>query len=112
MSSRKPSSGSRGSFQRLVFKGMASVLTSTSQIWDNASMMDEGLLQGTTMQQVINATFEDGVLKPLPPLDLPSHAQVRLTIEMLPAHDSIPQVPDKLAALESLWKHSRIHSQE
>jgi predicted DNA-binding antitoxin AbrB/MazE fold protein len=33
--------------------------------------------------QTINATFEDGVLKPLQPLNLPAHAQVRLTIELV-----------------------------
>jgi len=35
--------------------------------------------------QTITATFEDGVLKPAQPLDLPAHAEVRLTIELLPA---------------------------
>ena len=35
--------------------------------------------------QTITATFEDGVLKPTQPLDLPAHAKVRLTIEVLPA---------------------------
>jgi predicted DNA-binding antitoxin AbrB/MazE fold protein len=35
--------------------------------------------------QTITATFEDGVLKPTQPLDLPVHAEVRLTIELLPA---------------------------
>ena len=34
--------------------------------------------------QMITATFEDGVLKPAHPLNLPAHAQVRLTIEVLP----------------------------
>lgn len=29
--------------------------------------------------------FEDGVLKPTQPLDLPAHAEVRVTIELLPA---------------------------
>ena len=33
--------------------------------------------------QTITATFEDGVLKPAQPLDLPAHAQVRLTIELV-----------------------------
>jgi predicted DNA-binding antitoxin AbrB/MazE fold protein len=33
----------------------------------------------------ITATFEDGVLKPTRPLDLPARATVRLTIEILPA---------------------------
>jgi predicted DNA-binding antitoxin AbrB/MazE fold protein len=31
----------------------------------------------------ITATFEDGVLKPAQPLNLPAHAEVRLTIELL-----------------------------
>jgi predicted DNA-binding antitoxin AbrB/MazE fold protein len=34
--------------------------------------------------QTITATFEDGVLKPTQPLDLPAQAQVRITIEILP----------------------------
>ena len=34
--------------------------------------------------QTITATFEDGVLKPTQPLALPAHAEVRLTIELLP----------------------------
>jgi predicted DNA-binding antitoxin AbrB/MazE fold protein len=35
--------------------------------------------------QTITATFEDGVLKPTQPLNLPAHAVVRVTIELLPA---------------------------
>jgi predicted DNA-binding antitoxin AbrB/MazE fold protein len=35
--------------------------------------------------QTITATYEDGVLKPAQPLDLPAKAQVRVTIELLPA---------------------------
>ncbi len=35
--------------------------------------------------QTITATFEDGVLKPSQPLDLPAHAEVRVTVELLPA---------------------------
>ncbi len=35
--------------------------------------------------QTITATFEDGVLKPAQPLNLPAQSQVRLTIEILPA---------------------------
>jgi predicted DNA-binding antitoxin AbrB/MazE fold protein len=34
--------------------------------------------------QTITATFEDGVLKPAQPLNLPAHAEVRVTIELLP----------------------------
>lgn len=34
--------------------------------------------------QTIIATFEDGVLKPSQPLNLPAHAEVRITIELLP----------------------------
>jgi predicted DNA-binding antitoxin AbrB/MazE fold protein len=32
----------------------------------------------------ITATYEDGVLKPTQPLDLPAHTAVRVTIEVLP----------------------------
>lgn len=35
--------------------------------------------------QTITATFEDGVLKPTQPLNLPAHAEVRVTIELAPA---------------------------
>ncbi len=35
--------------------------------------------------QTITAKFEDGVLKPAQPLNLPAHAEVRVTIEHLPA---------------------------
>ena len=35
--------------------------------------------------QTITATFEDGVLKPRQPLNLPAHAEVRVTVELLPA---------------------------
>lgn len=35
--------------------------------------------------QTITATFEDGVLRPAQPLKLPAHAEVRLTIELLPS---------------------------
>ena len=34
--------------------------------------------------QTITATFEDGVLKPRQPLNLPAHAEVRVTVELLP----------------------------
>lgn len=35
--------------------------------------------------QTITARFEDGVLKPAQPLNLPAHAEVRITIELLPS---------------------------
>jgi predicted DNA-binding antitoxin AbrB/MazE fold protein len=35
--------------------------------------------------QTIHATFENGVLKPAQPLNLPAHADVRLTIELVTA---------------------------
>ena len=34
--------------------------------------------------QTILTTFENGVLKPAQPLDLPAHSQVRLTIALVP----------------------------
>ncbi len=59
--------------------------------------------------QTITATFEDGVLKPAQPLNLPDHAQVRVTIELLAAD---LQQAERLAALESLWRISKVHSEE
>jgi predicted DNA-binding antitoxin AbrB/MazE fold protein len=35
--------------------------------------------------QSFTAKFEDGVLKPMQPLNLPANAEVRVTIELLPA---------------------------
>lgn len=35
------------------------------------------------MSQIITATFEEGVLRPDQPLDLPPHARVRLVVETL-----------------------------
>ena len=57
--------------------------------------------------QTITATFEDGVLKPTQPLNLPDHSQVRITIEPLEEG-----VQEKLAALENLWRISKVHSEE
>lgn len=34
------------------------------------------------MTQTITASIEDGVLKPAQPLNLPEHAEVRLTVEL------------------------------
>jgi predicted DNA-binding antitoxin AbrB/MazE fold protein len=40
---------------------------------------------GVLVMQTITATFEDGVLKPKQPLNLPAHSEVRVTVELLPA---------------------------
>jgi predicted DNA-binding antitoxin AbrB/MazE fold protein len=40
---------------------------------------------GGVVMQTNTATFEDGVLKPTQPLNLPPHSEVRVTIELLPA---------------------------
>ena len=59
--------------------------------------------------QTITATFEDGVLKPTHPLNLPNHVQVRITIEPL---ERDLQKEERLAALESVWRISKVHSEE
>jgi predicted DNA-binding antitoxin AbrB/MazE fold protein len=46
---------------------------------------------------VVEATFEDGVLKPAAPLPLKQHDKVRLTVEALPAATMSP--PLNLAKL-------------
>ncbi len=58
------------------------------------------------MTQTITATFEDGVLKPTQPLDLPECAQVRLTIEPLVNGKT---VEERLAALDELMKIAKPH---
>jgi predicted DNA-binding antitoxin AbrB/MazE fold protein len=54
----------------------------------------------------IAATFEDGVLKPTQPLDLPDHAQVSITIEPLVNGKT---VEERLAALDELMKITKPH---
>ncbi len=67
----------------------------------------------------ITATFEDGVLKPAQPLNLPEHAQVRITIEpgLEPVKSDIQKEWDakkeeRMAALESLFRMAKVHSGE
>lgn len=50
--------------------------------------------------QTITATFEDGVLRPTQPLNLPAHAEVRVMIELLPV--SLLTVGNLNAFLRSL----------
>jgi predicted DNA-binding antitoxin AbrB/MazE fold protein len=55
--------------------------------------------------QTITATFEDGVLKPAQPLDLPAQTQVRITIEVLPASPlTVGQLDAFLRSLPALGK--------
>jgi predicted DNA-binding antitoxin AbrB/MazE fold protein len=64
------------------------------------------------MTQTITATFEDGVLKPVQPLNLPEHTQVRLTLELLTEDEQKKRNQEALAALEEVWKNIRVHSTE
>lgn len=67
------------------------------------------------MTQTITATFENGVLKPTQPLDLPECAQVRLTVELVKSdvqREWEEHREERLAALEALWKNIRVHSTE
>ena len=50
--------------------------------------------------QIITATFEDGVLRPAQPLNLPAHAEVRITSELL--SESRLSVGSLTAFLQSL----------
>jgi predicted DNA-binding antitoxin AbrB/MazE fold protein len=56
------------------------------------------------MGQIITATFENGMLKPDTPLDLPSGSKVRLVVE--------PVDPDQAAweELEKLWETASVDS--
>jgi len=63
--------------------------------------------------KTITATFEDGVLKPEQPLDLPEHAQVQITIELPKSAlqeqwDATKEL--RMAALENLLQLAKAHS--
>ncbi len=42
------------------------------------------------MSQVVHAVYEKGVLRPLDPLDLPEHQEVRVTVEPVPPGKAEP----------------------
>ncbi|MHB1423177.1 MAG: antitoxin family protein [Gemmataceae bacterium] len=63
--------------------------------------------------QTITATFEDGVLKPAQPLDLPAQTQVRITIEILPASPlTIGKLNAFLRSLPALGEDAEEFSQD
>jgi predicted DNA-binding antitoxin AbrB/MazE fold protein len=60
------------------------------------------------MNQVITATFEDGVLKPEGRLTLPSGTRVRLTVELL---SGTPELENAAwQELEQLWEEANVDS--
>jgi predicted DNA-binding antitoxin AbrB/MazE fold protein len=68
---------------------------------------------GVSPMQTITATYEDGVLKPTQPLDLPAHAEVRLTIELLPtAHLTVGKLNSFLRSLPKLGDDAEKFSQD
>lgn len=63
--------------------------------------------------QTITATFEDGVLKPSQPLDLPPQAQVRITIEILPDSPlTVGKLNAFLRSLPALGEDAEAFSQD
>ncbi len=63
--------------------------------------------------QTITATYEDGVLKPTQPLNLPAHAEVRVTIELLPASPlTVEQLGDFLRNLPALGAEAEDFSRD
>jgi predicted DNA-binding antitoxin AbrB/MazE fold protein len=61
------------------------------------------------MIQIMDAIYEDGVLKLHGPLNLPAHSQVRVSIE-------IPETPSTsvpvIERLRELWKNASVASNE
>ena len=52
------------------------------------------------MIQVVNATYKDGILTPVEPLDFREGAVVRLTIQELPSSKGIkPEIPFRVKPL-------------
>jgi predicted DNA-binding antitoxin AbrB/MazE fold protein len=60
------------------------------------------------MSQVFTATFQDGVLKPEQPLDLPPGTRVRVTVETF----AIDERDKALQELDRLCEEFPIHSGE
>lgn len=50
-----------------------------------------------------DAIYEQGVIKPLAPLDLPENVQFRVIVAASPASDDGTEVARQKAALQSLW---------
>lgn len=59
------------------------------------------------MTQTITATFENGVLRPSQPLNLPEHTQVRVTIESVAGGMT---VEERLAAWDDLMRTIKPHA--
>ena len=56
--------------------------------------------------QRVTAIYENGVLKPTEPLDLPAHAEVRLTIEPLQKSPLVQsEIEARLAALSRIGSY-------
>jgi predicted DNA-binding antitoxin AbrB/MazE fold protein len=63
--------------------------------------------------QTITATFEDGVLKPMEPINLPAHAEVRVTIELLPSSPlTVGMLNDFLRSLPALGDDADIFADD
>jgi predicted DNA-binding antitoxin AbrB/MazE fold protein len=62
------------------------------------------------MERSITAVFEDGVLKPVVPLELPPHALVHLTLE---SWEGTPEIGDPAwEELERCWDEIEVDSVE
>ena len=65
------------------------------------------------MTKTITAKFEDGVLKPMEPLDLPAHAEVRVTVELLPdSKTTVKDLNSLRAVLPSLGDDAEAFAQD
>jgi predicted DNA-binding antitoxin AbrB/MazE fold protein len=64
------------------------------------------------MNQIIHATFENGVLKPDVPLEFPPMTRVRLIVETLAGPESTPTAgnSDSWNELDRLWDEVEIDS--
>jgi predicted DNA-binding antitoxin AbrB/MazE fold protein len=60
------------------------------------------------MQNVITATYQDGLLKPDQPLDLPARARVRLIVEVV--EDPAPACDQAWQEFEDLCDESPLDS--
>ncbi len=79
-----------------------------THLFDQDYSRDVEFAREAPMEQIVTATFEDGVLKPDVPIALPPRTRVRLTLQPLPS----PGPTDELSwdNLEKLWDEVTIDS--
>jgi predicted DNA-binding antitoxin AbrB/MazE fold protein len=90
--------------------GRAANLTLIERIRYTQTMSSFDAAETGLMNQIIHATFENGVLKPDVPLEFPPRTRVRLNVETLTGPESAPatESSDPWNELDRIWDEVEI----